>query len=156
MRRHVLIASLATALYAPVALGATSTLTFGIAVNVVAACTISGATLNFGTVGSLATAINGLATFTVTCNKGFGYTVALDKGINGTSVTNRKMRGGVSNSEYINYNLYIDPARTVNFTSGGGTTTGAPMTYGIWGRVPVQTTPSQGTYTDTVLITLTY
>jgi spore coat protein U-like protein len=33
---------------------------------------------------------------------------------------------------------------------------GADQTFTIYGRVPAQTTPAPGTYTDTVTVTVTY
>jgi spore coat protein U-like protein len=37
-----------------------------------------------------------------------------------------------------------------------GTGNGAGQTITIFGRVPAQTTPAPGTYTDTVTVTVTY
>ncbi|EEF26199.1 conserved hypothetical protein [Ricinus communis] len=48
---------------------------------------------------------------------------------------------------------------TVTCTPGStvaGTGTGNAQLLTIYGRVPPQTTPSSGTYTDTVVVTLTY
>ncbi|MCE3520182.1 spore coat protein U domain-containing protein, partial [Escherichia coli] len=33
---------------------------------------------------------------------------------------------------------------------------GAAQPYTVYGRVPVQTTPAPGTYTDTITVTVTY
>ncbi len=41
-----------------------------------------------------------------------------------------------------------------NVATGSGTGNGQSLT--VYGRVPVQTTPVAGTYTDTVVVTITY
>ncbi|MGH8694115.1 MAG: spore coat protein U domain-containing protein, partial [Burkholderiales bacterium] len=58
--------------------------------------------------------------------------------------------------------MWKDGARTQNWGDTGGeiasgfTGNGALQPHTIFGRVPVQTTPTAGTYTDTVTITMTY
>jgi spore coat protein U-like protein len=67
-----------------------------------------------------------------------------------------------SGSNFINYALYRDSARTANWgnTVGtdtvSGTGTGANQSLTVYGRVPAQTTPVAGTYTDTIVVTVTY
>lgn len=61
------------------------------------------------------------------------------------------------------YGLYKDAARSQPWgdaTTPGSTVAGAGnglvQQLTVYGRVPPQTTPSPGTYTDTVVVTLTY
>jgi spore coat protein U-like protein len=62
----------------------------------------------------------------------------------------------------ITYGLYQNAARSqpwgsangTNTVSGTGTGSGQPIT--VYGRVPAQTTPAPGTYSDSIVATLTY
>ena len=65
-------------------------------------------------------------------------------------------------SETISYQLYRDAARTLvwgntlNTDTKGGTGAGTTQNHDVFGRVPAQTTPSPGTYTDTIVVTVEY
>jgi spore coat protein U-like protein len=62
----------------------------------------------------------------------------------------------------ITYGLYRDAARTLPWGSTTGTNTAAGTGSGsgqaltVYGRMPVQTTPAPGTFTDTIIATVTY
>ena len=62
----------------------------------------------------------------------------------------------------VNYTLYSDTNRTTVWGQTIGTDTvsasgsGAAQSYTVYGRVPVQTTPAPGAYTDTITVTVTY
>jgi spore coat protein U-like protein len=86
--------------------------------------------------------------------------VSLNGGTTGGTPTNRKMSKG---AERVTYGLYKDNARTQPWGDAGtpgstvaGTGTGAAQPLTVYGRVPPQTTPSAGVYTDTVVVTITY
>ena len=74
-------------------------------------------------------------------------------------MTTRKMTSGANT---INYSLYQNSSRTTvwgntvgtNTVSGTGSGLGQALT--VYGRVPPQTTPAPGTYTDTIVATVTY
>lgn len=142
---------------------ATATTTFQSRIVINAQCIINSAnTLDFGTNGVLAANLDLTTTLSVTCTNLTTYNVGLDGGLNsGGSVTARRMRGGPA-SELISYSLWTNAARTANWgnTIGADTVsatgTGAAQVYTIYGRVPAQTTPRPGTYTDTVTLTVTY
>jgi spore coat protein U-like protein len=93
----------------------------------------------------------------VTCTTGTDYDIALDNGQNAS----RRMRLGAT-TNYVDYELYTDVARTNPWPSTVGTPPysytgiGAQDTITVYGRIPGQATPLAGTYTDTVQITLTY
>ena len=65
-------------------------------------------------------------------------------------------------SSTINYSLYTTSARTtvwgntVGTDTVAGTGNGASQAYTVYGRVPAQSTPSPGTYSDTVVLTISY
>jgi spore coat protein U-like protein len=60
------------------------------------------------------------------------------------------------------YGLYRDSARslpwgsTVGTNTSSGTGTGSTQTQTVYGRVATQTTPSPGTYSDSVVVTVGY
>ncbi len=135
-------------------------LPFNVSANVLGTCTVSATDLNFGTTGILSANQDATNAISVTCSNLTPYTIGLDDGLNGIgSPTARRMvNGGAS----ITYAIYQNAARTSPWgdTTGtntiSGTGTGSPQTYTTYGRVPAQTTPPAATYTDTVVVTVTY
>jgi spore coat protein U-like protein len=151
------LAALSTSAFA-----ATVTSTFQAKVVIQGQCQAATAgTLDFGTTGILGTIIDVTSTVLVTCTNTTPYNVGFDQGLNGSSVTARKMKGGPSN-ELISYSIYSDAARTTNWGNTVGTDTvaatgnGLAQTFTAYGRVPVQTTPTPGIYTDTITVTVSY
>jgi spore coat protein U-like protein len=144
------------------ATAATATGSFQVSVTIQATCTITGATaLNFGTAGVLGANVDQTSTITVQCTNTTPYDIGLDQGVNGSSVTAREMVGGPT-SEAIQYSLYRDAARTLNWGTTIATDTvtatgnGTAQNYTVYGRIPPQTTPTPGSYTDTITVTVTY
>ena len=141
------------------ALAATATGTFTVQLTIQGGCMVlSPTTLNFGTLISLTSVTDQVSSFQVNCTNTTPYTIGLDAGVNGGSTTARLMKSGAAT---ITYSLYQDASRTAvwgvtgpELVSAAGT--GSPQSYIVYGRVPSQTTPAPGTYTDTVTITVTY
>jgi len=127
---------------------------------VAASCMVTADALNFGSVGLLTSEITGSTSLSVTCTSGTAYTIGLDGGVSGaTNPTQRKMTKG---SEFITYGLYRDASGTLPFGSTSGTNThsdtgtGLAQSVPVYGRVPAQTTPTPGLYSDTIVATVTY
>jgi len=140
----------------------TTTTTFQARVTIAATCSIGGTTtLDFGSPGLLAANVDQTSTIQITCSDTTPYNIGLDKGTNGASVTARLMKGGPSN-ETIQYSLYSDSGRTTNWGNTVPTDTvssagiGSSQSFTVYGRIPPQTTPTPGTYTDTITVTVTY
>jgi spore coat protein U-like protein len=118
-------------------------------------------TLDFGTNGVLSANVDTSSVVTLTCATSTAYSVSLDAGANPSSagdVATRRMKSG---SNYVGYQMYTDSSRSdVWGTAVGdlvaGTGNGIAQTLTVYGRVPAQTTPPAGTYTDTVTVTVTY
>jgi spore coat protein U-like protein len=141
-----------------------------VTLTVTAACTINATTLAFGSTDgiSLTTiAVTASTTVSVTCTSGSPFTIGMGQGSNYGS-GNRNMASG---GNLIPYGLYTDPAWTDAWTtttenngcSGPanscyvGTGTGSAQSVTIYGKVPTMATaPAAGSYTDTVLMTITY
>jgi spore coat protein U-like protein len=124
-------------------------------------CTIDSASaLNFGNEGILAATVDQTSTIQVTCTDTTPYDIGLDAGTGwGATVATRKMTSGGAT---VNYSLYSDSAHTTvwGITVGtdaiAATGNGTGQSYTVYGRVPPQTTPAPGIYTDTVTVTVTY
>lgn len=151
----VLVGALSSQANAATAVG-----NFQVQINIQAACVVSSATnLNFGNVGVLAANIDATSTITVQCTNTTPYTIGLDQGVHGATVTTRQMSG---TGGLINYSLFRDASRTLNWGTTIGTDTvaaignGAGQAFTVYGRVPAQTTPSPALYTDTITVTVTY
>src|SRR5262249_54510450 len=142
-------------------LAATATSTFTVSITLTATCTVSSpTTLDFGNQGILSTNVDATTTLSVTCSTSTPYNVGLNAGTGtGASVATRKLTNGAST---VNYTLYSDTGRTtvwgntVGTDTVAGTGTGAAQSLTVYGRVPSQTTPAPGTYTDTITVTVTY
>lgn len=136
----------------------TATTSFTVTATIVANCTISASTLNFGVYTGAAT--NATSTILVNCTSMAPYYVGLNAGIaTGATVTTRKMMSG-SNS--LNYALYSNSARTTNWgnTVGtdtlAGTGTGANQSLTVYGQIPGGQVLIPGSYADTITATITY
>lgn len=120
----------------------------------------SAANLNFGTQGVLAANIDQTTTVTVTCTNTTPFNIGLDKGLYGSSVTTRQMQAGAG--QLINYSLFSDAGRTVNWGNTVGTDTvastgtGSAQAFTVYGRIPPQATPAPAVYNDTITVTITY
>jgi spore coat protein U-like protein len=150
------------------AVATTTTQQFQVQLQIQAQCVINTtATLDFGTAGVLG-GFNGNATtdqsttLKVQCTNSTTYDVGLDAGTTGGATVSQRLLNNASTSETIKYNLYTDAGRATVWGNTVGTDTvhvtgnGAQQTYTIYGRVPGQNTPTPGTYTDTVTVTITY
>src|SRR5262249_38716376 len=139
----------------------TTTTTFTSQITIAATCVINSAsTLNFGTQGVLNTNVDQTSTIQVACTDTTPYNIGLDAGTgSGATVALRKMTSGGAT---VSYSIYRDSARTTVWGNTIGTDTvaatgnGTAQNYTVYGRVPAQTTPAPGTYTDTVTVTVTY
>lgn len=140
--------------------GTVGTASFSVNASVAANCLVSVQNIDFGTQGVLSTNVDATGSITATCTPGTTYTISLNGGTANAAPTARKMSKG---AETVTYGLYKDTNRSQPWgdanTPGstvGGSGTGAGQLLTVYGRVPPQTTPSPGIYTDTVVVTLTY
>jgi spore coat protein U-like protein len=132
-----------------------------------AACSVSATGVAFGIYDSTsASPRDATGSITVSCTilSGlFGYDVSLSTGSSGT-YANRRMTAGSSN---LNYQIYADAARTQVWGNGSGGTTsvggsslvtnlGGTVTHQVYGRIPAGLVTSAGTYSDTIIVTVTY
>ena len=126
----------------------------------VTTCSLTATNVDFGTTGVLQAALDATGTLSVTCTASAPYNIGLNAGTgSGATVAVRLM---TLSGATIRYSLYTTAARTtvwgntVGTDTVAGTGTGTAQTITVYGRIPAQTTPAPGTYTDTIVATVTY
>ena len=144
-----------------VALAATVTQNITISLSIQAECKIQAHTnMSFGINGVIDTNRDATSTMDIQCTDTTPYTISLNAG-NGTGATTtvRKLTNGANT---VDYALYRNSGRTLTWGQSIGTDTvaatgnGAVQQHTVYGRMPVQTTPAPGAFSDTVQITVTY
>jgi len=158
--KRLLLAGVMAGALGSAAYAVTATNTFQATITIQTQCEVtSPSDLNFGSSGLLNNNIDASSTFVVKCTKGTAYSIGLT-GAN-DSGGNKRMSNG---SEYVTYQTYTDNTYgtvwdAASSPSSGPVTatgTGDNQTYTVYGRVPPQTTPPAGNYSDTVTITVQY
>ena len=119
-------------------------------------CTVTTQAVDFGSTGALTSNIHATGQVRVTCTHSTSYSVGLSVG--SFTPTTRRMTKG---SEFITYGLHRNPGHSQGWgdtagTMETGTGTGLTQNHTVYGEVLPQTTPSPGTYNDTVIVTITY
>jgi spore coat protein U domain-containing protein, fimbrial subunit CupE1/2/3/6 len=137
-----------------------ATSSFTVSASVSANCTISAGALAFGSYdpvsANASTDLDQTSTITVACTKGSTGVVALDDGVNASGST-RRMKAGTN---YLNYEMYNDAGRTtvwnasntVSYTAASKASTGLTL----YGRVAAGQDVPVGSYSDTVIATITF
>lgn len=130
-------------------------------------CSATTTSASFGTYDPTATAPTETAgTVTVNCTGLVSLLgtveIAASPGSSG-NVVQRTMRQGINS---LRYNLYVDPARSIVFGDGtaGTQTITRPLngllifgqSVAFYGRIPARQWAQAGTYTDSIVITVTY
>jgi spore coat protein U-like protein len=123
-------------------------------------CTVSATTLAFGSVANLSSVVTSTNTVSALCSSGTAYNIGLDGGTTGaTDPTLRKMS---FSTNQITYGIYRSSGTTqpwgstIGTNTASGTGSGLTQNYTGFGRVPVQSQPNPGNYSDTVVVTVTY
>ena len=137
----------------------TFTNTFPVTAIVPLTCTVAASPLNFGNYsGAL---IDASSVVTVDCMNLTPFNIGLSAGnATGATVTTRRMTSPASAT--LNYVLFQDSARTANWGNTVGTDTlssqgnGAPVQYGVFGRMAAGQPGDPALYTDTIIATITY
>lgn len=124
-------------------------------------CSLAATNLVFPASQLLTSAKDGASSVTATCSSGTPYTIGLGLGLGAgvTSATARKMTSGAGGE--IVYGLYLDTGRSQPWGPSSpelysATGNGAAQAITVYGRVPAQTSPAPGTYSDTIIATVTY
>nr|WP_238535649.1 MULTISPECIES: spore coat U domain-containing protein [Paraburkholderia] len=141
----------------------TSAGSFGFTVNatVVNNCLISATNIAFTSTGVLSSALNATGAITARCTNGDAYRIALSSGSSGNVAARQMQRSGGGGT--VNYQLYTDSGHTsawgdgtAGTTMATGTGSGNALSINVYGRVPAQSTPMPGSYSDTITATITF
>lgn len=118
-------------------------------------CNPTSSGIAFGLFSGSQMSATGSIALNCTGSSGSSYTLALSTGISGTYNT-RDVKSGPT---LLPYNLYLTSAFAQVWgdgTSGTGTSSGNPVvSISVFGKLPAHTKPAPGTYTDTIIATLT-
>ncbi|MGU3494050.1 spore coat U domain-containing protein [Xanthobacteraceae bacterium A53D] len=157
-----LVLALPASPWAGQAMAATATGNLNVTITITAECLITAVSaVDFGSHGVIAANVDNAGSVSVQCTNTTPYTIGLGVG-NGAGATTaiRKLTG--PSAATINYSLYQNAARTtvwgntVNVDRVTGNGTGAAVAIPIFGRIPPQTTPAIGAYSDIVQIQVEY
>lgn len=124
-------------------------------------CSVTTNPANFGNYDTTASAPQDtVAGIGINCDAGVAYNIKLDAGQHSTGDFNRSMRSLAGDSN-LNYNLYIDSARTEvwgdgtgNTSTRSGTGTGGPNQFNAYGRIPGRQNVKADFYNDSVIVTV--
>ena len=135
----------------------------GLSFSAFAVCSLSSTSISFGNYDVFSTAaLDTNGSIVYRCGGGDNnISISLNHG-GAPSFNPRRMLKG---SEILNYNLYLDAARTVIWGDGtAGTQTysirnppnNQDVTVPVYGRVPLGQSVSKGAYTDTITVTINF
>jgi len=132
-------------------------------IEIVAACSVSAADLNFGAYASNSkTPVQGQTTIQLRCGAGAVAELSLDAGTGpGATTSNRRLEQDSGKSR-LDYDLFQDPGRTTHWGNRSGvdtlevTATGAQQTVPIYGQIPAGQRALEGTYSDTITLRVQY
>ncbi|MCB1378613.1 MAG: spore coat protein U domain-containing protein [Alphaproteobacteria bacterium] len=125
-------------------------------------CAVTATDMDFGAHADLSSPVQTTNTITVTCTAGTQFDIGLSNGSSGAPGPAQRQMTNTATGEVINYGIYRDGGRTQIWgsTSGvntvGSTSTGLTQTFTGYGRVPSQPTPSTQTYTDNIVVVVSY
>lgn len=125
-------------------------------------CTVATTELNFGNQTALDSNKTAVNSISVTCTGGTLYDIGLSNGSSGGTGPATRLMSNLATAQTITYGVYRDPGYAQPWGNIAGvntiaaTGTGAPQTFSGYGLIPIQTTPPPLTYTDTVVVTVTY
>lgn len=133
----------------------------------ITSCVVSATGIAFGTFSG--PRVDSTGSITLLCegngNNSNPYTVALSQGVSNSFIDRFMLHSAV---DELQYNLYLDSARTVIWGNGAGETglftgslsfpQGRPATaiLPVFARVPFQTPPPAGLYADEIIVTVTF
>lgn len=128
---------------------------------VISNCYLGTSPVSFGTVGVLSGNVDSTTVQAIGahCSNGTPYAISFDAGQGpGATIAARVMTNGALG---VVYSLYQDAARSTLWGNTAGsivssTGNGNYQFYTVYGRVPPQTTPAPGAYSDTITVTITF
>jgi spore coat protein U-like protein len=165
--KTTLVAALAVFALGAAAFATTATSNMSVQATVIANCTITASALDFGNYdpvsANASSALNGSTTVAVNCTNGAAATITMGQGSNaaGGSTDDAPLRRLKTGTNYLSYYLYQNAGRTTVWgnTAGTGaahTGTGSSENVNVYAKVTEGQNVPAGTYTDTVVATITF
>jgi len=132
--------------------------------NVVRKCTITAQPMAFGSydpvMGNATAPLDGQTTLTVACTKGTAVSIAMDAGTNAQGLTRRMTSAG---GDFLTYEAYKDAARTQRWGDGdsdrfdaGVAPSRDPRQFVVYGRIAGSQDVPEGSFQDTLLVTVQF
>lgn len=125
--------------------------------NAMASCSASTQAVDFGSYDVFSgTPLDGAGAVEASCSPAAAYTISISSG--GGSYTQRELTGGAL---VMNYNLYTNASHSVIWGDGTGSTSvvagsGDGELHTIYGRAPAGQNLPAGSYSDTLIVTITF
>ena len=141
--------------------GASASFAFQVQATVVNNCTINASALNFGSGNVINGTTRAQGSLSVQCVNNNAYQIKLNGGSVAANVTARQMKR-VGGAERLNYQLSssLDGPVWGDGTAGtavvSGMGSGQAVAVPVYGRVPAQTSPAPGSYSDTITATIVF
>jgi len=143
--------------------GVTDTAILPVTIEIVQSCKVSASDLNFGAYPSDSkTPLQGQTAISLLCGAGVTVEVSLDAGTGAVGNTSRRQMSQDSGTDRMDYDLYQDAARSIHWGDRSGRdtvevlATGAPQTVPIYGEIPARQRVRDGSYSDTITITVQF
>jgi spore coat protein U-like protein len=134
-----------------------------VGIEIVTACTVSVADLNFGAYASNSTtAVQGQTNIELRCGAGATAELFLDEGTGPGGSTSRRRLDQDSGKGTLDYGLFQDAGRTIEWGDRSGRdtlevqTTGTQQSIPIYGQIPAGQRAVEGTYSDTITLRVVY
>ena len=152
----------ALCIFTPNIQAGTTTTNLNVSVTVDSACIVSATGISFADYAPLGSNLtaprDGNGSITLTCTAGVDAIIALDGGGHNLAGQNRMISG----SSFINYALYQDTSRTIQWGTGvaamtlATSTDTSPRSYTVYGRVPAAQSALSGAYSDIVQVAVNF
>jgi spore coat protein U-like protein len=137
----------------------TATAGMPVRIEITASCSVSASDLDFGAYASnQVSPVQAQTTIQLQCGPGTVAEVRLDAGTGPGRNTRRRKMEMDSGTDQLDYGLYQDPGRTINWGDDSGrdtldvVTTGAPQVIPVYGRIPGGQRVRDGTYSDVITV----
>jgi spore coat protein U-like protein len=128
-------------------------------IEIVGSCLVNASDLDFGTYGAVTgTPTRGQSSIALQCTPELGVEVSLDAGTTAGATTSARQLNSRSGADRLDYGLYQDAGRTLNWgdTSGVDTlevlTTGATQLVPVYGEIRSGQRTSAGLYGDVITV----
>jgi spore coat protein U-like protein len=144
---------------------ATATANLDVTATIAANCTISTSAVAFGTYDPISanssTALDATGSVSTTCTSGSSPTITLGEGANAASgsTASAPLRQMASGANVLGYQLYSDSGRTTVWADTGVATpaaNGTAQANTVYGRISGGQNKPMGSYSDTVVTTVSF